>query len=296
MGQFEDLHLFVTVVDQGGVARAAQTLGVAKSAISRRLGQLEDRYDTRLIDRHPGTWRVTEAGKELYQRALPLVSDAHDLESDFTHQTQSPNGPLRVTVAREFGFAFLHPMLLAFAEDHPDIELTLDFDDRVVDLENENYDLALRMTSTDPGDLSQIKLGTMRHGLFASPGYLAEHKPLQSPADLQTHSLLQYRGQRRETWDFKFNGKAATVAFKPVLNSNNGLFLKTATLQGHGISCLPVFLAAEEVRDGTLVQILPEAEFEDFGIHLLLAPHRRINKRMRAFISAAKAFCAEFEA
>ncbi len=295
MGQLEDLQLFVTVVDQGSIARAAQELGIAKSAVSRRLSQLEMRYDVRLIDRHPGTWSITDAGKELYQRAVPMVSDAHDLETDFTHKTQNPKGPLRVTVAREFGFAFLNPMLLAFAKEHREIDLTLDFDDRVVDLESENYDLALRMTSQDPGETSQVKLGNMRHGLYASPGYLAKSGVPETPKDLKKHALLHYRADRRSTWAFEFQGRPTKVEFKPTLNSNNGLFLRTAAQQGHGIVWLPEFLAADNLNDGTLVRVLPEATFEEFGIHLIHSPIRRVNKRMRAFIAAAKAFCANFD-
>ncbi|MCV6602060.1 MAG: LysR family transcriptional regulator, partial [Cohaesibacter sp.] len=124
MGQIEDLRLFTTIVDNGSIARAATQIGIAKSAVSRRLHQLEVKYDVKLINRSPGKWEITPAGQELYQRALPVITDAADLESDFIHSARSLNGPLRVTIAREFGMAFLKPILFDFTRKYPNIELS----------------------------------------------------------------------------------------------------------------------------------------------------------------------------
>lgn len=294
MGQIEDLKLFVTVVDQGGIARAAKDLGIAKSAVSRRLGQLESRYDVRLIDRQPGTWIVTEAGKELYQRAVPMLADADDLETDFMHNARNPDGPLRVTIAYEFGMTFLKPMLFQFVKDHPEIELTLDFDDRTIDLDRENYDLAIRITSHDSEWGSQVKLGTMQHGLFASPGYLEKHGVPSEPRHLRAHALLHYGASRRPTWVFKHGGKPVKIDFKPTMNSNSGSFLLDAATKDMGITRLPDFVVAQAVEDGILVQVLPEAEFKEFGIHLIHSTNRRLNKRMRAFVEAAHEQCGVF--
>lgn len=294
MGQIEDLKLFVTVVDQGSIARAADTLGIAKSAVSRRLGQLESRYDMRLIDREPGSWTVTEAGKELRQRAVPILADTDDLDADFMHTTRNASGPLRVTIAHEFGLNFLKPMLFQFIQDFPDIELVVDFDDRTIDLERENYDLAIRITSHDLDEVSQVKLGTTTHGLFASPTYLKRHGDPSEPKDLANHALLHYGSSRRPTWIFGYRGKPSKIAFKPALNSNTGSFLTDAAVDGLGIIKLPDFIVSEAVEQGDLVPVLPEAEFEAFGIHLIHSHNRRLNKRMRMFVAAAQEQCAVF--
>ena len=291
MGQIEDLRLFVTVVDEGSIARAADRMGIAKSAVSRRLAQLEDRYDVRLIDRQPRNWEVTNAGQELYQRAISMVSDADDLDADFMHTSVSLSGPLRVTIAREFGMTFLRPALYAFMQAHPEIDLTIDFDDRTVDLESENYDLAVRITSDDLSGLSSKKLGATRHGMFASTAYVEAHGQPVDPKGLGHHALLHYGAERRAKWVFGYQGKKQIITFLPALNSNYGSFLLEAGLNGLGILRLPDFIVADAIDAGKLVQILPESDFPEFGIYLIHSANRRINKRMRGFISAIEQSC-----
>ena len=293
MGQIEDLKLFVTVVDEGSIARAGEALGIAKSAVSRRLSQLEDRYDIRLIDRQPGTWDITQAGQELYQRTVPLLADASDLDADFMHASRSLNGPLRVSVPREFGMSFLRPTLYEFIEDHPEIDVTVDFEDRTVDLESENYDLAIRITSGGLDALNTVRLASTRHGLYASPCYIERTGTPEEPADLKAHKLLHYGADRRTVWEFGFKGRKAKVEFKPYLGSNAGAFLLDAALNDMGIIRLPDFVVAKAVGAKTLVPILPEAEFQEYGVFLVSSSKRRVNKRMRAFMKALEDYCAE---
>lgn len=291
MGQIEDLRVFVTVVDAGGIARAAEQLSIAKSAVSRRLAQLEDRYGVRLIDRQPRVWEVTTAGHELYQRATRMVADAEDLDADFMHSRHALTGPLTVSVAREFGLTFLKPVLLDFMRDYPDIDLTLDFDDRTVDLDRENYDMAVRISENDFDGLIDIPLGVSRHALYASADYLAQNGAPESLDELSQHTLLYFGAARRATWTFRVDGKPRKVAFQPALNSNSGPFLLEATLNGHGIARLPDFIVGQAAKLGTLVPVLPQAKVAPWGIRLVYSENRRLNKRTRAFISALKSQC-----
>ena len=118
MGQIEDLRVYITIVDCSGISRAAEELNIAKSAVSRRLSQLEDRYETLLIDRVGGTWALTDAGRELYQRAIHLLDMSDELDSDFKQNGYVLSGPLIVSVPAEFGLAFLQPTLLEFQARH----------------------------------------------------------------------------------------------------------------------------------------------------------------------------------
>ena len=122
------------VVDSGGIARAAEEMNIAKSAVSRRLVHLEDRYSVRLIDRQPRIWEITNAGQELYQSASHMVAEVDELDADFLQVGHTLKGPLSITIAREFGLAYLKPTLFRFAQDHPNIDLTIVFDDWTVDL------------------------------------------------------------------------------------------------------------------------------------------------------------------
>lgn len=291
MGQIEDLRLFVKIVDIGGIARAAEDMNIAKSAVSRRLAQLEDRYGVRLIDRQPRVWEVTTAGQELYQRASAMVADADDLDADFRHVGHAPKGPLAISIAREFGLSFLKQKLFQFAEDHPQIDLVIDFDDRTVDLDAENYDLAVRITAQELKGLNFQRIGTTRHGLFASRSY-AEANGLPKILDqLTDHPLLQYGGARRATWEFEEEGRKRTVTFRPALRSNYGSFLADAALRDVGIIRLPLFVVQEQVTAGHLVPVLEHLKHKDYGIYVVHSASRQVNKRMRMLIETLKQAC-----
>ncbi|MEM7188166.1 MAG: LysR family transcriptional regulator, partial [Pseudomonadota bacterium] len=264
----------------------------AKSAVSRKLGQIEQRYDVRLIDRQPRTWEVTTAGQELYQRAVQMVADADDLDAAFLHHGHTAKGPLSVSIAREFGLSFLKPALFDFVAAHPEIDLTVDFDDRMVDLDRENYDMAIRISEEDLTGLMDVPLGTSTHALYCSPTYAAEKGLPSGLDDLTGHPLLFFGAARRARLTFIVGGKARSVEFKPALNSNSGPFLMGAACDGLGIARLPDFIVGDAVENGTLIPVLPEIEIAERGIHLVYSATRRLNRRMRTLMEALENCCA----
>lgn len=292
MGQIEDLRLFVAAIDSGGIAKGAERLGIAKSAVSRRLSQLEDRYGVRLVDRDPRRFVLTAAGRELYQRAQRMVTDADDLDADFIEGQQSLAGPLSISVPREFGLVFLQPLLLRFVADHPQINPTIDFDDRAVDLERENYDLAIRIAPTAPAGLVSERLGVVRHHLVASPALAARQKLPQQAEELRDCPLLHYGSARRANWSYILNGKPKTLEFHPAMNSNSGPFLLEATKQGMGIARLPDFIIRDSLESGDLIAVLPDLDLGDWGIFVVHSAGRRLNRRMRALVEALQHSCA----
>lgn len=292
MGQIEDLRVFVDVVNNNGIARAGEALNIAKSAVSRRLKLMEERYGTQLIDRRPGVWEVTTAGQELYQRAVRVLAEADEIEADFTDIRQSLAGPLSVSLPHEFGLAFLQPALLRFIARHPEIQLTVDFDDRRVDLERENYDLAIRVSETSEPGLVTRRLGGSRHQLYASANY-AKIAPLPATLDALTlHPLLHFGPARRARWEFQTNTGKQTVEFQPVLNSNSGIFLLEATIHGMGIARMPDFIAADSHAKGDLLLVLPDVTVADRNINLVYSENRMVNRRMRAFFEEISLACS----
>jgi len=292
MGHIENLRLFVQILESGSISKAAAELNVAKSAISRRLSLLEERYETVLIERSPGSWRVTETGKELHRRAVRLIEDADELDADFVSVSADLSGPLSVSVPRDFGLGYLGGALTAFKDQYPEIALTVDFDDRVVDLSQENYDFAIRITGDidDADDASLI--GTVEHALYASPDYLAAHVTPHDLEDLRAHQLLNYGRALRASWEFvDANQKKIRIEFKPFMNSNSGQFLVDATISGLGISRLPDFLVKNARKTKSLVRVLPEVKAHRSGIYLLHQQNRHLNRRMRVFIEEIKKAC-----
>jgi DNA-binding transcriptional LysR family regulator len=293
MGQMEDFRLFARVVETGSISKAANSLNIAKSAVSRRLGLLEQRFDTTLIDRAPGAWTLTATGRELYIRVSRIVEDAEEIDNDFLNRASSLSGPLSVSVPRDFGLNFLGAALLSFRERHPEIRLTIDFDDRLVDLGRENYDFAIRIADVAQGDLAATTIGTAHHRLVASPAYLVANPEPQAYGDLPDHRLLCYGTAHRASWDLiSPSGRRVIVDFQPYLNSNSGVFLLEAARNGMGIAKLPDFLSVGALADGTLVPVLPEIAVPDSAICLVHAENRRLNRRMRIFIDEMAHACA----
>ena len=292
MGQIEDLKLFTIIVEQGSISRAAETINIAKSAVSRRLSLLEQRYGARLINREPGNWEISATGHELYQRATSVVNDVDEIEGDFTEATQSLSGPLLVSVPREFGLSFLNPSLMAFKIRHPEIQLMVDFDDRKVDLSRDNYDFAIRITPNVGSDVVAKRIGSSEHKVIASPSYLARKGMPISLSDLKNHDLLQFGSARRSNWVFKdLAGKVKTLEFQPSLNSNSGKFLLETTLTGLGIAMLPDFICQSSITTGTLIPILTDFVTPEFGIYLVHSEGRRLNRRMRLFAEEMETAC-----
>lgn len=284
MGQIEDLRLFMLIVESSSISKAADKLRIAKSAVSRRLNLLEERYGTRLIDRAPGVWTVTATGQELFQRAVRVVGDVDDIEGDFGNSPRNLAGPLSVSVPREFGLSFLNSSLIAFKQKYPEVKLTVDFDDRKVDLARENYDFAIRISAEKDIGESATKIGRMQHLLVASPGYLRENSEPYSLEELHGQRLLYFGNARRASWDFiSEHGKPIIFEFQPFLNSNSGVFLLEAARKGIGIARLPDFVAAGAVAAGDLVPVLRDLGVPEWGIYLVHAEDRRLNRRMRLF-------------
>lgn len=292
MGQIEDLRLYSLVIESGSISKAAGKLNIAKSAVSRRLALLEERYGAKLIDRVPGVWRVTETGRELHQRAIRVVGEMDEIENDFVNTFADLTGPLSISLPRDFGINFLKDALITFKSHYPEIQLTIDFEDRAVDLARENYDFAIRITVEVENGNSAVRIGTVRHRLYASPKYLEVHSMPRSLGDLRQHQLLYFGTARRAIWDFQTDkGKPQSFEFQPFLNSNSGAFLLESSLKGLGIGRLPDFIAADAMTAGDLVQVLPDASLPEWGIYLVHEDDRRLNRRMRLFAEEMKQAC-----
>jgi len=284
MGQMEDLKLYVQVVEQGSISKAASILRIAKSAVSRRISILEERYSSVLIDRTPGKWEITKVGLDLYQRSRALVAEFEEVNEDFTSLHAQISGPLNISIPRDFGLNYLRQKLFEFQGKYPNIKLSIDFDDRFVDLETENYDFAIRITAQADTKYISKRIGAIRRYLCASPEYLSLNGTPQNLEDLQAHSLLHYGNTKRGNWTFQTSDrKEKSIKFSPTISSNSGQFLGEAALNNIGISMLPDFIADKYIDTGQLKTILPQYSLSPYEIYLTHLGSRRLNRRMRAF-------------
>ena len=292
MGQLEDFRLFVHIVDNGGISKTAASLGIAKSAISRRLSQLESRMGVNLIVRSARQWYLSEAGKQLYQRASSILLDMDDIYAELGRQNCVEHGNIRISVPLHFGLNVLSAALLEFSTLYPKVHLTVDFNDRMVNLVEERYDLSVRISQLKDSSLISKKIGEISHVICASPDYLNNAEKIKDLDDLKRHQILQFGPAKKFRWSAdNSNGKPVNVSLTSSMNSDNGQFLVNAAKQGLGIIKLPIFFVQAELNQGTLVKALENFIHEPFGIYALYPETRHLPRRVRLLLDFLGQFC-----
>lgn len=285
MGQIEDLRAFVQIVEHESIGKAAEAVGIAKSAMSRRLRLLEERMQTELIVRTTRQWALTEAGRQYYERGLDIILAFDEIEAQVRNESRVLRGEIRLSVPLYFGKAVLSAHLLEFAKLHPELHLKVNFSDRVVDVIGENYDLVVRISDLPESSLIAQKLCETRHVFCASTDYLADHPVIETPADLRAHRVIQFGHARRFKWSAKTSGgKDILVPLTSVINSDDGAFLIDAAVQGLGITRVPDFMVQAALETGRLIHILDQYEPKPRGIFIVYPATRYLPARTRALL------------
>jgi len=257
MGQLEDMQVFVRIVEAGSITKAAGQLNLAKSAVSKRLNDLENRLGSKLINRTTRTSSLTEAGHQYYQRVQLLLGEVDSLNGDIARENKVLAGSLKLAVPLSFGIAHLTPAIDEFMQQHPELTLEIDYSDHKVDLIEGGYDLAFRIGSLPDSSLRARQITPIRHAIFASPDYLERHGTPTTPAQLKTHKILKRTGwplAGMPLWDSA--GQKHLVNGESNFSANNGNAMMQLALSGHGIIILPTFFVWEALKKGDLVPIL----------------------------------------
>ena len=286
MARLEDMENFMRVVETGSISGAAERLGIAKSAVSRRLSDLEARLGVQLFRRTTRRLDITDSGRGFYERCLGILSDVEEAEQAVSQAHGRLNGRLRVAVPLSFGLLHLGPAINDFMGAHPGLEFDLDLNDRQVDLVAEGFDLALRIADLDDSSLIARRLATMRTVVCASPGYLARAGVPQSPSELAEHGCLVYSNARDPTlWRFRgVGGDDQTVRVRACMRANNGDFLRQAASAGQGICMLPTFIAYRAIETGRLTPILTEYTWPSYNAYAVYPQTRHLSQRVRVFV------------
>lgn len=254
------LTLFSAIVRAGSISKAAATLGMAKSVMSRQLAKLEDDLGARLIQRSTRRLTLTEIGELVYLQAQDIDRAVANIEQ-LTEQHQSEvQGHLRVTCPRPLGQRYLVPLLVEFTQRYPKVEVSLSVDDRMVDLIAEHIDVAIRVAHLEDSTLVARKLSENPRVLVASPNYLARAGTPQQPGDLLTHDCLVYASGARvfDEWSFMHDGVSTQIRVPSKIQINDGMALVAAACAGGGVMVIDRLLVGQELAEGTLVQLLPD--------------------------------------
>lgn len=258
LDELGDLAAFVCVADSRGFSAAARRLGLTKSAVSKRITRLEQRLGLRLLQRTTRAMSLTEAGRVLYARAAPAVAQLEDTRRLAEGLVEAPRGTLQVTASVTFGKLCLAPLLPEFLARYPDVDLRLGLLDRFVDLVEEGYDLALRLTRTPPDALVAKALMPVDYRLVATPDFLHGRR-IDHPADLDGLPGLHYHGSGESAdWQFLRDGEAATVRVVRRVAVNNSEIVRDLVLAGLGVGLVWNYAVDRDIEAGRLVPLLPD--------------------------------------
>jgi DNA-binding transcriptional LysR family regulator len=280
--RFEDLRALVAVVSGGGFAAGAERLGVAKSAVSRRIRELEDRLGARLFNRTTRRIQLTETGREFHDRAVELLAGLDEAEEVASSASNQLKGRIHVAAPVSFTTHCLAPAVGRFLERHPAVTLLVDTDDRMVDLVRDGFDLAIRIARLPDSSLVARRLATIRHVCVASPALLERLGTPQRPEDLSRFPGVTYSNvEEASYWKFA-NNVVPSVTSR--IGFANGDAVREAAIAGLGVAVLPTFIAHDAVRRGALSIVLEKHMRPPIAMHALHPSMRNQTARARIFI------------
>jgi DNA-binding transcriptional LysR family regulator len=256
MNKFSDMSTFVTVVEAASFSEAARRLGTTKSIVSERVQQLEKRLGCALLERGRPL-RMTQAGVVFYESASRVLEDVERAEESVQEVQSSLRGTFRLAVPMAFMTRHLAPILSRFAALHPDLCLDVEAQDRVVSLQDGQYDMAIRMGELSDSSLVGRTITVNRHVICASPAYLEQRGTPDHPCDLAHHDgLIYYNREPNGMWSLPIDGKRQSFRIGTRMRTDSGHLLLEGTRAGLGLAILPTFLAAEPILAGELVPVL----------------------------------------
>jgi len=294
MNQLEEMQTYVRIVEAGSITRAAEQMNTVKSAVSKRLTDLEKRLSVNLLKRTTRKQTLTDAGRDYYQHCVRILDDIYEVESALSDEQAALSGRIRMAAPISFGLMHLSPALREFNRIHPDIIFDIEFNDRQQDLVTEGIDLAIRVSNLADSSLIARKLSTTRLLICGSPHYFARNGTPKTAEDLlYGHTKLQY-SHVSASWQLKnHQGEKLSVNLPAVMTANNGQFLHDAAVEGKGLILSPDFICADAIRSGKLQAVLTNCLLEDeIGIYAVYPQTRYLSQRVRKLIDFLREYFA----
>jgi DNA-binding transcriptional LysR family regulator len=280
-----DIVVFTKVVETKSFTGAAEQLGLPKSTVSRKLAQLEERLGVRLVQRTTRKLALTDIGEAYYERCSRIVADVAAAEQLVTDMQATPRGRLRITAPVDISSAYLGDIVASFIAGHPEVNVEVEATDRVVDLIEEGYDLAVRFGPMPESTLIAVRLCGITGMLCAAPSYLARRGMPKSVEELDDHERVLFTpGSRNQTWTM-VNGDASYEFGRPAhFASNNFGAVRDVVLSGSGLAVLSDFMVANDIKNGLLVHVLPEWSSRANDVHAVYPARQNLPPRLSLFL------------
>lgn len=285
MDKFLEMKTFVAVVDAGSFVKAADALEVSKAAVSRYVAELESRLGVRLLHRTTRKLSLTPEGEVFNARCRELLGGLDEAESEVSSHSGEAGGLLRINAPFSFGLLHLAPLWPAFMAQHPKVTLDVTLADRVVDLVEEGFDMAVRIGRLPASSLVSRPLTSTRLVLCASPDYLRQRGTPSHPSELASHDVLTYSlFSMGEQWEFTGPEGATSVKVTPRLRTNSGDTCRAAALRHLGIVLQPSFLVGADLQAGRLVEVMPAWRSIELGVYAVYPSRKFVSPKVRVMI------------
>jgi len=296
MDRLTSLTAFVRVVDSGGFSAAGRRLDMSTTMVSNHIQALEDRLGARLLNRTTRKVSLTEIGRLYYDRCIQILSDIEQADDIVGASQSTPRGTLRIYTATHL-VQFISPVVAQFLLAYPEVQGELTMGERTIDMIDEGFDVAVRLTPLPDSSLIVRSLATWRHVLCCSPTYLEQHGPFQQLSELADHNCVRHvLYPYGDDWHFvDRKGAPASVRISGNLVSNSGDMLRMAALRGVGILLAPGFLVADDLESGRLVRLLSEYRPVEFAMNAVYPHRHHLSAKVRTFIDLLAHHSAEHQ-
>jgi DNA-binding transcriptional LysR family regulator len=279
------MKVFAAVIEAGSFTRATEVLGMSKAAVSRYVGELEERLGLRLLHRTTRKLSPTTEGEIFYARCRELLDNLDEAEAEITSRSGEATGLLKVNVPVTFGLMHLAPLWPAFLARHPKLAIDITLSDRVADLVEEGFDVAVRIGQLSASTLISRKLASTRLVLCASPEYLQRRGAPSRPVELLQHDVISYSlFSTGENWTFTGPDGEVSVKVAPRVRTNSGDTCRAAALQHQGIILQPTFIVGADLAQGLLREIMPGYRSAELGIHAVYPSRKFVSPKVRLLI------------
>lgn len=285
MNKLREIECFIAVAELGSFVKAADALGISKAAVSRTVLELEARLGSRLMQRTTRRLSLTEAGTLYLQRCKQIVAALEEADDLLSAGAANPTGLLRINAPLTFGVLHLAPLWPIFLERHPGVALDITLSDRIVDIIDEGYDMAIRIARLSDSTLVHRKLATTTGQVCASPAYLEKYGTPTHPHELTQHQAICYTyAAGKDEWQFTGPDGPVSVKVNSRMHVNNGDSCVAAALAGIGITRQPTFMIDQHLRSGRLVPLLAGYSTMELGIYAVYPSRAHLPAKVRAML------------
>ncbi len=294
MDSLSRIGIFLAVARQQSFAGAARELGLSSSAVSKQILNLESELKTKLLNRTTRKVSLTEEGSVFFERASRALEDLQEAREQLNELKTTPRGLLRVSMPTTLGTQYLKGPIAEFALQYPEVTLDVQFEDRLIDIAEEGFDLVLRIAALPDSSMVARKLARAPFYLCCSPDYLKQHSKPRTAADLAQHNVLAYtRNKGAHEWRYRApDGKQDVVALKSSFKCDFAEMMIEAACRGIGIIITPAFFVQSALAQGRLVRILKDhSTVPERNLYAVFPPNRFISTRLRLFVDHIHDYC-----